>query len=284
MLIVWSIGILTFLGVVFAIGLFIASERFRVDTDPRIDQILELLPGANCGGCGRAGCVAAAEAVVKGEAPPQVCPALKKEAAQRVAAIMGIEFVERERQIAVVRCQAKDVKPKFRYNGVRDCRAAVLVQGGPHGCDFGCIGFGSCVEACPFEAMRMGANGLPEVLAERCTACGMCVQTCPHGLIRVVPVSKKVHVLCRNHDRGGTVKNICKHGCIACKKCEKACPSDAIHVVDFLAEMDYNKCTLCGKCVEVCPVGVIVDARAAEKRRSPPEPVAEKAEKMAAAS
>ncbi|MEW6357233.1 MAG: RnfABCDGE type electron transport complex subunit B [Planctomycetota bacterium] len=282
MLIVWSLVILTILGVVFALGLSFASKKFKVETDPRIDQIGDLLPGANCGGCGFAGCLAAAEAVVKGESPVNVCPALDEEMAKLVAGIMGVEYVEREREIAVVRCKGKDIAPRFAYYGIPDCRAAVLVQGGPHGCTYGCLGFGSCAEACPFDAIHMGLDCLPVVNPEKCTACGKCVATCPRNLIRVLPVKKTVHVLCRSHDKGGMVKKICAHGCIACKKCEKACPEDAIHVTDFLAEIDYEKCKLCGDCIKVCPVGVIEDFREKTGPR-PVEPDKEEAPKEEAA-
>lgn len=269
MLIVWSLVLLTLLGIVFAVGLSFASKKFRVDADPRIEQITELLPGANCGGCGFAGCAAAAEAVVKGDSPANVCPALNAETAKKVAAIMGVEYVEREPEIAVVRCQGTGVQPRFHYFGVQDCRAAALVQGGPHGCSYGCLGFGTCVEACPFEAMRMRPDGLPEAIPERCTGCGKCAQVCPRGLIRILPASKRIHVLCRSHDKGGIVKKICAQGCIGCKKCEKECPYDAIHVTDFVAEIDYEKCKVCGKCIKACPVGVIVNIRKKKKTQEP---------------
>jgi len=269
MLIVWSLVILTILGTVFALGLSIASKKFKVDADPRIDEIGELLPGANCGGCGYAGCIAAAEAVVKGDAPVNVCPALDKDKAKLVADIMGVEFVEREPEIAVVRCKGKDAAERFQYFGIPDCRAAQLVQGGHLACAYGCLGFGSCAEACPFDAIRMGPDRLPIVNPEKCTGCGKCVEACPRDLIRVLPVKKFVHVLCRSHDKGKTVKEVCGLGCIGCKKCEKECPFDAIHVTDFLAEIDYDKCTMCGKCIKVCPTGVIENFRKKRKKIKP---------------
>ncbi|NOZ23762.1 MAG: RnfABCDGE type electron transport complex subunit B [Planctomycetes bacterium] len=271
MLIIWSLVMLTILGVAFALGLSLASKKFKVDADPRIDEIGDLLPGANCGGCGFAGCLAAAEAVVKSDAPVNVCPALDKTLAKRVADIMGVEYVEREREIAVVRCKGKNVAQRFQYFGIADCRAAQLVQGGNLACTYGCLGFGSCADACPFDAIRMGPDRLPIVNPEKCTACGKCVETCPRDLICVLPVKTFVHVLCSSHVKGALVKKICAQGCIACKKCEKACPVDAIHVIDFLAEIDYEKCTLCGKCIEVCPTRVIEDLRKKKKKTAAPD-------------
>jgi len=265
MLIVWSLALLALLGIVFALGLSFASRAFHVDSDPRIDEIAELLPGANCGGCGYAGCSAAAEAVVKGDAPANVCPALDSEAAKAVADIMGVEFVEREPEIAVVQCRGAGVEQRFAYDGVQDCRAAMLVQGGALACAYGCLRLGTCVQVCPFDAMEMGPDGLPRAISGKCTACGKCVEACPRDLITIVSVKKAIHVLCRSHEKGGAVKKICEVGCIGCKKCEKECPFDAIHVTDFLAEIDYEKCKVCGKCVKVCPTGAIVNLRKKKK-------------------
>jgi len=261
-----SVGAIAALGVIFGLGLAVASKLFAVQADPRIDEVLDHLPGVNCGACGYAGCPAAAEAIVKGEAPPDACPVATGMAHKEIAGIMGVELGEKERAVSVRLCSGGyKVADKFEYSGVRDCNAAALVHGGPKLCSYGCIGLGSCVEACPFEAIRMGPDGLPEVIEERCTACGKCAEICPKNLFVIQSVKKNVHVRCRSHDRGGLVKKICDTGCIGCKKCEKECPVEAITVEGFLASIDYNKCISCGKCVKVCPQGTIADFRKARK-------------------
>lgn len=255
------------LGVIFGIGLAYASDKCAVDTDPRIDQVVDALPGVNCGACGYSGCSAYAEAVVTEGVAPNLCTVGGAEAAEEVAGIMGVEHEEREAEIAVVGCRGTDVADRFLYNGVCDCRAALLFQGGPKGCVYGCLGLGTCIEECPFEAIRMGDDGLPEIIEERCVGCRRCEKICPRNIITVQPKSKYVYVLCRSRDKGGTAKKICAVACIGCKKCEKICPKDAVHVVDFLAEIDYDKCISCGKCVKECPQDCIINLR--PKRRPP---------------
>lgn len=247
------------LGMVFGLGLAIASDKFAVKVDPRIDRINEALPGVNCGACGQPGCSGFAQAVVEGKAPVTGCTVGQSAVAELVANIMGVKFEGRERTVAVVMCHAKGVKNKFVYTGVKDCRAAHIIGGGFLGCDYGCLGLGTCVEACKFEAMYMGEDGLPKVIEERCTACGKCAAVCPRKLISIVPVSKMVHVRCKSLDKGAVAKKICQDSCIACKQCEKICPYDAVHVQNNLAVIDYHKCTSCGKCVEVCPNHTIIN-------------------------
>ena len=247
------------LGMVFGIGLAIASDRFTVKVDPRIDSINEVLPGANCGACGQPGCSGFAQAIVEGKAPVSGCTVGQASVAKLIANIMGVKFENRERVVAVVMCHARGVKDKFTYNGIKDCRAANIVGGGFLGCDYGCLGFGTCVEACKFEAMYMGEDGLPKVIKERCTGCGKCAAVCPRKIISILPESKMVHVRCKSLDKGAVAKKICQDSCIACKQCEKICPYDAVHVQNNLAIIDYNKCTSCGKCVEVCPNRTIIN-------------------------
>jgi len=264
------VGTISLLAFFFGLGLAIASKVFAVTTDERIEQVLDHLPGVNCGACGFAGCSAAAEAIVKGEAPPNVCPVATSIAHQQIANIMGTEVGEKERMVSVLRCSGGHKVPdKFAYSGVSDCNAAALVQGGPKACSYGCIGLGSCVEACPFEAIRMGPDGLPEVIEERCTACGKCAEVCPNNLFAIVPVSKTVHIRCRSCDKGAVVRKICDTGCIACRKCEKVCPVNAITVENNLAAIDYGKCIACGKCVKACPQGTIANFRKARKAGAP---------------
>ncbi len=265
-----SVGTITALAVTFGLGLAIASKLFAVETDPRVDEVLDHLPAANCGACGYAGCLSAAEAIVKGEAAPDACPVATGMAQKQIAKIMGVEVGEKERAVSVLLCSGGyKVGDKFEYGGVHDCGAAVLVQGGPKLCSYGCIGMGSCVRACPFDAIRIGPDGLSEVIEEKCTGCGKCAEVCPHNLFVVQPVSKGVHVRCRSCDKGGLVKKICSTGCIGCKKCEKVCPVDAIKVESFLAKIDYKKCIACGKCVKECPQGTIANFRKARKAGEP---------------
>lgn len=249
------------MGVLFGAGLAWASRKFAVESDSRIDDIEAVLPGANCGGCGYPGCRGLAEAIVAGKAPVDGCPVGGSAVAAEVAKIMGVELEGGcERLVALVRCggghaQAKD---RAEYVGIDDCRAAELVAGGSKGCEYGCLGLGSCVKACPFDAIAMGPNGLPVVDKAACTACGRCVVACPRDLIALVPCNMYVHVLCRSYDRGKEVRDNCQVGCIGCKACERACEHDAIHVTDFLAEIDYTKCTNCGACAAKCPTKAII--------------------------
>jgi len=258
-----SLIVLGLLALLLGIILAVASKVFHVEVDPRIEQVEELLPGANCGGCGLAGCAAAAEHIVAGDATPSTCPVCGPEARQAIARLMGLDAEEGEPHVARVLCGGgTGCKEKEEYFGVDDCRAAVLVHGGAKACDYACVGLGSCVEACPFEALFIGEDGLPHVIEERCTACGACERICPTNVIQVMPAKQVVWVKCSSHDKGKVVNKICKTGCIACKKCEKECPFDAIHVVDNLAVIDYENCKLCGKCAKVCPKGCIIDIRA----------------------
>jgi len=262
--ILFSVGVLGALGVLFGLGLAGAAKTFAVEVDPRIEQVTELLPGVNCGACGRAGCSGTAEAMVKGECGPDACPIASPESIRQIADLLGMTVAEREPCIAVVRCQGgtRAIR-RHIYAGVHDCRAALLVHGGDKACDYGCLGLGTCVEACPFDAIHMGPEGVPVVDPARCVGCGKCERACPKGIIAVLPKSKPVHVLCRSIDKGGAVRKYCEVGCIGCKRCEKVCEYDAIKVTDFLAEIDLDKCTACGACVEICPSGAIRDFRQA---------------------
>jgi electron transport complex protein RnfB len=249
---------------VFAVLLAVADRFFQVKVDPRAAQIEEVLPRANCGSCGFGGCSAYAEKLAKGEAPPDACTPGGPEAAAKIATIMGIEIRAFKPKVAVVKCQGshENTRRRFRYVGEPDCRAATATQFGQTVCQYACMGLGTCVRACPFDAMVMdAATGLPRVLEDRCTACGTCAAVCPKNIIEILPKDRYVHVLCRSQDPGKVVRGLCKAGCIACKMCEKACPVEgsAIHVKGNLAEVDVATCTSCGKCARVCPVGCIGD-------------------------
>ncbi len=258
--------VLLALAVFFGVVLAVADRFFQVKVDPRQAQIEEVLPRANCGSCGFGGCAAYAEALAKGEAAGNLCSPGGPAAAQKIAQIMGIQVSEFVPKVAVVKCQGsrENTHPRFRYVGEPDCRTAAATQNGQLACPYGCIGLGTCVRACPFDAMVLDPDtGLPRVLEDRCTACGTCAAVCPKNIIEILPKQQYVHVLCRNPEPGRLVRPVCKVGCIACKACEKACPVEgkAIHVEGNLAAVDAKKCIQCGKCVRACPVSCIGEFR-----------------------
>lgn len=258
------------LGAGLAAGLAFASKKFAIEVDPRMEAIEGALPGANCGACGFPGCGNFAEAVVNGQAPMNGCVVGGAGVSQAVAKIMGTDSVNAPVAMkALVRCGGSCQKAKSRgdYVGIEDCKAAVLLGGGPKECSFGCIGLGTCERVCPFGAITMSEDGLPVVNWKRCTGCGVCAKNCPKGLFIMVPETSEVHVRCFSTDKGAQVRKACSVGCIGCKRCEKACEHSAITVTDFLAAIDYEKCTNCGKCAEVCPTGSITIIK--EKRREP---------------
>lgn len=268
------------LGVVFSIILAFAHKKFAVKVDPKIDKLMAALPGGNCGACGFAGCLGFAEAVVKGLASVDGCLAGGPAVAKAVGEIMGVSVEEREELIAFVRCMAgrSDAPVRFDYHGVMSCRAASLLFGGDKACVYGCLGFGDCERACPFDAIHVNEEGLAVVDREKCTACRKCVAACPRGIINMVPKSKSVHVACMNRDRGKKAKDVCTFACIACKICEKNCPAGAIPVVDNLAAIDYDKCTECGLCVEKCPQKCILNLALEKKLPAEGEAVGAMAE------
>jgi Na+-translocating ferredoxin:NAD+ oxidoreductase RNF subunit RnfB len=229
------------LGVLLAVVIGAAAKAFAVETDPRIETVTEMLPGANCGGCGYAGCADLAKAIVEGRADPSLCPVAPPESAGRIAEYLGITTQEKEKVVAVVRCSGScAVTVRSPYNGVGDCRSAALVAGGAKGCDYGCIGFASCARACPFDAIEM-RDGLAVVHPELCVGCGKCVETCPKNLIVLVPAAVDVHVYCNSPEKGALKRKVCKTACIACRKCVKAADSeDQMTVNGFLVKTNYS--------------------------------------------
>ena len=247
--------------VIAAVGLFIgvflgvAGVKFEVEVDEKAVAIREELPGANCGGCGYAGCDALAEAISKGEAPVNACPVCSEEVHNKIASIMGVEATEGVRMVAFVKCSGtcEKAKEKYTYKGVSDCSmAAAMAGGGPKGCSYGCLGYGSCVAACPFDAIHV-VEGVAVVDEEACKACGKCIAACPKNLIELVPATSECRVECNSKDKGKDVNAVCSVGCIGCGICEKQCPKQAITVVDNVAHIDYEKCTSCGICAAKCP-------------------------------
>ncbi|MEF9919194.1 MAG: RnfABCDGE type electron transport complex subunit B [Eubacterium sp.] len=251
--------ILSAMGLVFGAGLALASKIFEVKMDERVPLVREALPGANCGGCGYPGCDALASSIVKGEALINACPVGGLAVASKIGEIMGKSAGASEPEVACVQCKGdcENAPNRSDYYGIHDCREALIANGGIKKCRYGCIGFGTCVEACMFGALSMGDNGLPEVDVDKCTSCGKCKAICPNHIIDLIPKNQLIHVDCHSMDKGKIVRSNCSVGCIACKACVKVCPEDAIIVENNLATINYEKCVQCGACVEKCPTGAI---------------------------
>ena len=243
---------------VFSSGLLAASKKFFVYEDPRIDDVEAMLPGANCGGCGFAGCRAYAENAVKNESLETSCPVAAEEQMQKIASYLGVEAVIGERVVASLMCNGRhEHSPlQIEYGGIDDCWAAYLATDSTKSCAFSCLGLSSCVRTCTFEAMRI-ENGIVVIDDDKCVGDGACIEACPKGLLHLRPYSKTITVTCKNTERGADARKVCKVACIGCMKCEKVCEDDAIHVNEFLAVIDYAKCTVCGKCVDACPTNAI---------------------------
>ncbi|NLU11060.1 MAG: RnfABCDGE type electron transport complex subunit B [Tepidanaerobacter acetatoxydans] len=258
------------LGLLLGGGLALASKKLAVETDPRVDAIIEALPGANCGACGYPGCSGLAKAIVEGKAPVNTCPVGGAPVAEKIAKIMGMDeaIASTERKVARVLCQGgkTEAKLKSEYHGIKTCKAASMINNGPKACPFACIGFGDCKKVCPVGAITIGENGLPYVDEEKCIGCGLCAQECPKDVLALIPEKNEVRVSCRATMKAKDTRAVCSSGCIACKQCEKVCPFDAIHVNNNVAAIDYEKCRNCMLCVEKCPTGAITSAFAERKK------------------
>ncbi len=252
-----AVALVTVLGLIGAGILVLAAKFMHVEEDPRVGQVQACLPGANCGACGYAGCADYAKAIVEG-APVNKCVPGGAAAAQGAAAVMGVDAGATAVVNAVVGCQGANeiCKRQYEYEGVSSCRAAHALFAGPYACPYGCLGFGDCEAVCQFDAIHM-TNGLAKVDPAKCTGCGMCKDACPQKIIWMHSAQDKPVVLCANHEKGAITNKECSLGCIGCMKCEKSCPEGAIKVNNFVARIDYDKCTGCGTCVEVCPKHVI---------------------------
>lgn len=261
-----SLIALSGLGGLSAVVLYLVAQKFKVFEDPRIDQVADLMPGANCGGCGFAGCRNFAEAIVKSEEMGSLfCPVGGNATMKSAAEVLGRVAAEKEPLVAVVRCNGSyDKRPRSsEYDGAPSCAIAHSLYAGEGACPYGCLGCGDCVTVCQFDAIHMSeATGLPVVTDSKCTSCGACVKACPRGIIEMRKKNKadrKIFVSCINKEKGPIAKKNCEVACIGCNKCVKVCPHDAIVVNSFLAYIDPFKCKLCRKCVTECPTSAILE-------------------------
>ncbi|HDP24320.1 MAG TPA: 4Fe-4S dicluster domain-containing protein [Deltaproteobacteria bacterium] len=258
------------IGAVAALILGISSVTFAVKMDPREKAVLDQLPGANCGACGYAGCAAFAQELVRNTDAEMTCPAVKGETLQAISDILGRALGAGAPLKAFVRCKGSPnaTQNRFLYVGPQDCMAAQIMQGGSKACQFGCLGLGSCVDVCLFDAISMGEDGLPHVVKEKCTGCGKCVAACPRGIIQLIPIDASFAVGCSSSDSAKDMKQLCSVGCIKCSLCADICPFEAITVSRTSAAIiDQEKCHRCGLCVSVCPTGVIASLEVPAKAR-----------------
>ncbi|MBT8206000.1 MAG: Fe-S cluster domain-containing protein [Eudoraea sp.] len=258
--------LLALLGIVSGLVLYVVSKKFYVYENPLIAEVEELLPAANCAGCGFPGCKSFAEKLVTTDDISDLfCPVGGNDVMKLVSETLGKEVAEKDPTVAVVRCQGGcDVRPKTtEYQGPRSCAISALIYSGETDCQFGCLGDGDCVEVCKFDAMYMDEEtGLPVVITDKCTSCGMCVDACPRDIIEMRPKHKrdlKIFVGCLNEEKGGIARKACSVACIGCSKCVDACPKEAIVMKNNLAYIDPEYCTLCRKCVPVCPTNSIIE-------------------------
>jgi len=283
----YSLVTLGGIGLLFGASLAFASKQFAVEIDPRIENVLDVLPGANCGGCGYAGCAAYAEAVVRDGIDATLCAPGGPDVVHKIAGLLGLKKTISVRKVAYLHCAGSRDKAhdKYIYDGIQDCRKAIMLAGGPKACEYGCMGYDSCVAVCKFDALHMGGDGLPVVDRDKCTACGACVRECPKNLFTLEADSTIIYLACSSHDKGKVVKNVCSVGCIGCGICVKVTGSDAIEMHNNLPSIDYNespnlllahykcptnsyidlavkrphmsintKCKGHGECAKVCPV------------------------------
>ena len=276
--VIMAVVVLGVIAAIFGLILAYASKVFAVEKDPREEAIAGCLPGANCGGCGYAGCGGYAAAVVKGEAPVNQCAAGGESVAAQIAEIMGVAAGDSVKMVAQVHCTGCGAdKQKYAYIGVHDCLAAArLPGGGPLSCQYGCLGMGTCESVCPFDAIHV-VDGVAKVDEDKCKACNQCVDICPRHIIALEPYKTKKHVTipCSSKDKGPAVTKVCSNGCIGCSLCAKSCPKEAITMVDNLAHIDYDKCIGCGICAQKCPRKLItVDGKVPVVKPAAPKPAA----------
>lgn len=261
------------LGLVFGAVLAVAAKFFAVEIDPRVEQIIAALPGANCGACGMPGCGGYADAIVHADADINKCAPGGAVVMAKIAAVMGKEASSSTRKIAVFHCSTggyKNTNWKYKYEGVGSCKSAVTIADGPNSCRFGCMGFNDCVKVCLFDALTVDEHGMRIVDKEKCTGCGACVKACPRAIPVLVPENRNVIIRCSSKDKGAVARVLCgsSKSCIGCGLCSKKCPTQAITVSSNLARIDYSKCINCGQCAIVCPTGAIEDQLSGNRKKA----------------
>lgn len=272
-----AVLVLGAIALIAALVLFVVAKKFAVEEDPRLGQVTELLPGANCGGCGFAGCSGMAGALVKGcdagSIEGLMCPVGGADTMGKIADLLGMAVAQTDPMVAVVRCNGScENRPRIaEYDGLKTCAAMHSTGAGETGCGFGCLGCGDCESACQFDAIHINPDTLlPEVDEEKCTACGACAKACPRRIIELRkkgPKGRRVYVQCVNKDKGAVAKKSCQVACIACGKCEKVCKFEAITVADNVSYIDFKKCKMCTKCVDECPTGAIIKVNFPVKKK-----------------
>ena len=278
-----SMGSMGGLGALFSAGLSLANKKLYVEEDPRIAQVEEILPGANCGGCGYPGCKSFAENVVKGNVAVEDCTVASQDEIEEIAEILGVEAGTSEKQVARVMCLGgiEETAKKAEYYGIESCVAAELSGGGDKLCEYGCLGYGDCVDSCPFDAIYMGENGLPVVIDELCTGCGNCVEACTRDVIELHPVSHNLFVFCRNQDDPKTARGVCTRACIGCQICVRQGEEGQMYMDGNLAKVNYEEH---GTATELptdrCPTNCLVLMNAGGKDEEEAE--VENVEEMAA--
>jgi len=281
-----AVIVLVAIALVASLVLYVCSKKFAVHEDPRVSQVQEVLPGANCGGCGFPGCNGLAQALVKGADAGSIegllCPVGGQDVMSKAADLLGMAIANSEPKVAVVRCNGTcELRPRTaEYDGMRTCAAMNTCGAGETACGYGCLGCGDCVAACQFDAIHMNPDtGLPEVDEDKCTSCGACVKACPRHIIELRkkgPKGRRVFVSCVNKDKGAVAMKACKAACIGCGKCEKACPFGAIKIENNLSYIDYNICRLCRKCEVECPTHAIRDVNfPTPAKKAEPKPKAD---------
>ncbi len=249
------------LGFVLSTILSIAYAKLAIKVSQKEKEILDALPGANCGACGFPGCEGYGSALSKGEVEIGFCPVGGADLSSKLSEILGVESKKVEPKVAAMRCNGgiNNTTERFNYVGLKNCAGARLVSGGPKSCFYGCLGFGDCVLACKFDAIKIGDKGLPVIDDKKCTGCGLCSDACPQHIIDLLPKIEKIYVSCNSPASAKLTKLSCKVGCIGCKICERNCPYNAIKVENRMARINFELCKNCGICVKKCPTGAIVD-------------------------
>lgn len=261
----WGLALFTLLGLFFGFALAAAAMKFKVAVNPLVERVRHALPSANCGACGFAGCQAYAEAVVERlDVSPSLCAPGRGAVARTLAELTGKQLGTVLDRVVVMRCHGITAyaRNEAEYAGVPTCAAAALVFGGPKACKNGCLGLGDCVKVCPFDALRLGADGIAQVDAGKCTGCGLCVPACPKDLFTLYPRNHRVELSCVARDKQAVVRATCMVGCTLCRKCVAKCPAGAIEWNGSTILIDHDKCLAYGPscneaCVDICPSTIL---------------------------